>query len=282
LRQVVVSSLTDDEDMPDRYAGRHLYVATGAHAGRQTKVLSVGTHGQYGLLRVARPFTTALTSGITVELSASLPAEPYGDWDGLNPIIDDALAACWVRDRLSFTGDGANAVALTGYEWLTSPDQVIGVLDTIGSSTGNPIAAGTTWRIRSNGNTRTLENDIAYSTGTAYELDVYRPAHTLIKGASTGIWGAGDGLTADGDAAAVPVYIVGTIGLAMAYQRLLARAQWDEQLAPSIPMFERGYRRWGRAAERLKWEDLPHEAEPPTLVSGGRGGYAWGSKGIWP
>ena len=47
-RWVVCSSLEDGEDGASRLAGRYLYVATGDHAGFQTRVVSTGYEGAAG------------------------------------------------------------------------------------------------------------------------------------------------------------------------------------------------------------------------------------------
>lgn len=278
-RQVVCSSLIDDAEDVERLKDRYLRVCTGDDADRQTRVLDTGYQGPVGYVGVSRPMTAPLASGIEFELSWPLPSGPYLDMLSGDRIVNMALEQCWIIDRLPFTSNGSYQYLLTDYEWLTSDDQVIGPVDTIGVPTnGNPMTAATSWRIRSNGSVRYLETDLAYSSGDAFQLQVYRPANTLIR--RNGVWGAGDGLTSDDDAAAVPVYIVKAIGLTMAFEHLKNRAPYDPKLAPSVDHFQREYERWGRAATRLKWEDAPRDATPRPLVSGGARAYV-GDKGLW-
>jgi hypothetical protein len=276
-RYVICTGFRSDTAPMSQFDNLYLYVRSGDQAGEQRMLISGGYDGPDGAAVVDYPFDDPLEATTEIEI-AVLPALDYLGVTGATPIVNDALQSQWLRDRLTFTGDGTYSYSLQTYPWLLSTNQIIGLVDSLGVPTGgNPTLAATPWRIRYNGDTRYLETDTPYSTGTEFQIETYRPANTLIK--TGGIWGSGDGLVNESDEAVPPLYLVKTIGLAFAYQQMLARSEWDERLKPSAARFEREYTRWGRAAAQLKWEDLPHESAPYPLVSGGT--RYLGDKGLW-
>ena len=95
--------------------------------------ISAGTliaGGGLGALEVNSGFTRALREGDEFEILSKLPAENDDNCQGLNEIINYALARMWFIDRFPLTpGTNSRGVetmfGLSGYSWLTHQDQVI-------------------------------------------------------------------------------------------------------------------------------------------------------------
>ncbi len=277
-RQIIADDLRDDEDARSRFAGTYVYVVDGVQKGNQRRILTEGYEGPLGSLLVSRPFAAALAGGTQIELTRPLPVEKHLDVPGLNDIVNEALGQQWIEARLALVGAGGYSYSLDGYPWLSHQDQIIGPVDTTYAPTGgNARTAATSWRLRQQGDAAVLETDLAYSSGQAFQLRVYRPANTYIR--SAGTWVSSTvGLTDDAHEARAPLHMVRAIGLTRAYSHLMTRALHDRD--PALKLYEKEYARWGRAAARLKWTDLARETSPEPLVHGG--GYFPGTKGLWP
>jgi hypothetical protein len=277
--RVRANVLRSDRQSPDRFNNRFVYVADGDQQGEQRRFID-GQHDDHlGSALVDTAYTSPLADQTEIEISYPLPSGDWGDYPSLNEIVDETLSQLWVRRRISFTGNGSYSYSLGAYPWLDSTERIVALVDSIGVPTGgNPTTAATAWRVRYQGDTRYLETDLSYQTTDTFEVETYQPANTLIR--VNGSWGDADGFTADTDEAAAPVYLVRALGLALAYERLMTRAQWDDEFKPALATLEKNYVRWGKVAARLKWE-MPRGTESTPLVSGSTG-YAWGTKGLWP
>lgn len=249
LRQIVCSNLIDDEEQADRLKGRYLYVVDGDDAGRQTRVLSTGYHGPDGYLEVSRPMTTPLASGIEIEITSLLPCDKYLDIDGLNQIVNEALAACDIEYRQTLTGDGTRSLSLLDYEaFIDRSDRADVVYDALGLPLPTPLdPSGYTSRVDATGAARTLVTDAVYTSADSVELRVIRAGHTLIK--SGGAWGNSSvGLTSDAQAAAVPIPWVVAAGMCKA----LARPGLEERASGP-----NGLAYWRAVFARISREQFP-------------------------
>lgn len=282
-RQIVCSSLIDDEEQRDRLKGRYLYVAKGDYAGFQTRVLSTGYSGPIGYLGVSRPLPAALPSGIEFELSM-WPCDMYLDVKGLNQIANEALARCTIEYRLSLVGDGTRGLSLADYAaFIDQNDRVDVVYDDIGLSSGDPLDPSPfASRVDTSGATRTLVTSIAYSSSNAVELRVLRAGHTLIQD-NMGTWTTSSvGLTADDQAAAVPIPWVTSIGMFKLLQMAMEMVEQDDTLTDAVKArrlirLEQRLQEWGSAAVKIVTELFPKATEkPPEMpVMVRRRGRGW-------
>jgi hypothetical protein len=99
--------------------------------------ISAGTmnvQGGVGAIEVNRSFTRALRTGDEFEIHSKIPVTDQDDLQGINTFINMALARAWFIDRFPITpGRNARGVhtfhGLSGYNWLTSPKQIIAVYE---------------------------------------------------------------------------------------------------------------------------------------------------------
>lgn len=269
-RQIVCSSLIDDEQESTRLKGRYLYVATGNDAGRQTRILQTGYHGPIGYLEVSRPMTTPLASGIEFELSA-WPCDQYLDVKGLNQIVNEALARCSVEYRLGLTGNGTRSSSLVDYEsYLDDSDGVDAIYDAWTTTAGEPLEmVPYAPRIDVASGTRTLITRRAYSTNETFQVRVLRSGHTLINDGSG--WGTSSvGLTDDSQAALAPVHWVVAIGMVKLLQIATEMVEQDETLSDAVKarrlaLLMQRRAQWTRASNRI----IRFEFPAPTIFSEG-------------
>lgn len=264
-RQIVCSSLIDDEEQTDRLKGRYVYIATGADAGFQTRVLATGFHGPIGYIETTRPLTEPCPSGIDFELS-TWPCEPHLDHKGWNAIVNESLAACTIAYRLALTGNGTRELSLIDEAYIDQDERVDAIFDSTAFQTGqllelSPYGA----RIDTSGADRTLVTDYAYADGQLLQVRILRQGHTLIRG-NTGTWGASSvGLTADDQAAAVPVAWVVAAGMCKVLQIRIAMIRADTTLTREEKLAElsdiisglNGLVYWRAAFARIAREQFP-------------------------
>lgn len=275
-RWVVCSSLEDGEDGAGRLAGRYLYVATGDHAGFQTRVVSSGYEGAAGYLQVTRPFPGVLASGTQVEISANLPGETYLDVKGANQIVNEALARCVIEYRLSLTGNGTRSQSLIGEDYIDQNERVDALYDTAWTIVGDPLELSPdATRVDTSGATRTLVTDLTYSSDQTYEARVLRRGDTFVK--SNGSWGDSTvGLTSDDQAAAVPLGWVVAFGSGKALQTIRRVVRQDARLsrqerADRIVQLNAEIRTWAMAALKIQREHFP---QPTAAVMSSLVGFS--------
>lgn len=231
---LIIDRLADVETPLEALAGQHVYVATGPEAGHQTRVQSTGTHGPLGLLEIARPTTTAVGSGIEIELSGSLPAVSYGLWPSLNDVVNEALDALPIHKDHSFTWVAQQErYDLSGLAWRTfRREDVLDVYPPIPSgmtaaqTQARPISRGC-WDVEYDGELPYLQfRDWCANDGETFFVKIRRPASTWIL--SGGSWGSSTtGLTSDSQSATYDVDTVVNVALPIACARLAG--YWTEQ-----------------------------------------------------
>lgn len=232
LSHVIVARLINNEGSLERYAGRHLYVATGVQAGHQTCVLSAGSHGPSGLLEVTSPFTTALAAGVEIELSATLPAESYEEWPSLNEIVNETLDALPVHVDSDFTFVARQVrYDLSGLPWRFRREDVLDVYPPIPSGftaaqiLARPISRGL-WSVEYDGASPYLQLRTGFADAETFFVRLSRPASSYINSGSA--WGdSSTGLTSDTQEALYDVDTVVDAALPIACERL--ETYWREQ-----------------------------------------------------
>lgn len=266
-RQIVCSSLIDDAEDLTRLKGRYLYVATGTDDGRQTRILDTGYHGPIGYLEVSRPMTTALASGVEIEIS-TWPCDMYLDQNGLNQLVNEALARCTVESRATFNGNGTRSYSLLDDETAIDMEQrADAVWDTFAVATGDPTeAVPYTARVDTTNGERTLVTGYSYADGETFDLRLLLAGNSLIK--SGGAWGfSTTGLTDDTQAAAAPIHWVVAFGMVKA---LDAQQEWieqDETLSDAtrtrrLALLATKRRRWAKTANVIQMTQFPRPTPP--------------------
>lgn len=89
---------------------------------------SAGTvESGFGYVETPRPYTRALTQGMTWVMQALLPFENMENFTGLIPAVNNALARLTFVDRLPFTvtEEDQQTFELSDYPWLETHDQAV-------------------------------------------------------------------------------------------------------------------------------------------------------------
>lgn len=215
-----------------RYNGAYIYIASGSGAGRQRVVKENSYVPSTGTLTThnSSGFDVTMAAGDQVEITRLFPAyaeatstSSLGSDTDYRSLVNRALSYLLVPDQISVTtvADQQEYSLSTYAAWLDRPERLLAVLDPP-RATGWP--AKRTWRrweLTLDGPSPALTFlDRAYPTnGATFELDVLRPANTLISGAESSI-----GLTSDSATAVPAVNDVVTVGLMLAYEALMNRS----------------------------------------------------------
>ena len=215
-----------------RYNGAYIYIASGSGAGRQRVVKENSYVPSTGTLTThnSSGFDVTMAAGDQVEITRLFPAyaeatstSSLGSDTDYRSLVNRALSYLLVPDQISVTtvADQQEYSLSTYAAWLDRPERLLAVLDPP-RETGWP--AKRTWRrweLTLDGPSPALTFlDRAYPTnGATFELDVLRPANTLISGAESSI-----GLTSDSATAVPAVNDVVTVGLMLAYEALMNRS----------------------------------------------------------
>jgi hypothetical protein len=255
-RIVLADELRDDEAGHDFLGSPWVYVATGAQAGAQRRVLDqpeTGYQGPAGALVVSRPFTAALAAGTTVEITSPLPVKRHLGIKGLNDCVNEALMRCPALATLTLelTGDDtSDRLALDDYPWLTHADQILEIDNLYGvTGAASSYPTGLPYSIVANGASRELVLGRQYSSGETIEIQVLLSGDRLVYDGSA--WGYPDvpGLQGDDDQAAIPEHWVTTFGMSRALRFLYRLTSQDRTLDPN----ERRARLADLMVERQKW-----------------------------
>lgn len=269
-RVMLVEELRDDEagyELPG--SAVWVYVRTGAQAGAQRRVLlQDGYLGNYGGLRVSRPFGAALASGSAIEVTSPLPVKRTGLVKGLNDCINEALFRLPVEARISFTGNGTDQQALTTYPWLTNEDQILGLYDrasTVNASDAmGPSPYG--FRLASNGATHTLVTERRYSAADTFEAAIVVEGDRLIYDGATWAYATTPGLTSDSHRAAAPEHWVLAFAMVKALQQL-EKMVWmrngveRQARIDAVTEIQRRRATWALAAQRIALHEFPRPAQ---------------------
>lgn len=215
-----------------RYNGAYAYVSAGTGIGNQSVVKEAGYAPSTGTLTIldSGGWDTAPATGSTLEITRLFPAiqaatapSSYSDGNDYRALINRALAYLLVPDQISVTtvADQQEYSLSTYAYWLDRSERLRGVNDPPRATGWPSKRTWRRWELNLDGPTPSLVFlDRAYPTsGATFELDVLRPADTLISGAESST-----GLSADTDTAVPAVNDVVTVGLMLAYESLANRS----------------------------------------------------------
>lgn len=276
-RLVVIDDLLDDDVDDDDLRGAWLYVLDGPHQGEQRRILESGYHGAVGATMLSRPFSSPLTPGTGVEITAPLPVLRSRAVKGLVTLCEEALMRLRADARIAFTGDGTHRVSLADYPWITSMDWTDGVYDRRGGdrSSEPPRRSRHEYDLTVDGATVTLELERAYGEGEPFHLKTFVPADRLLfDGAGwayTSASGAFSSPLADGYQAVPSVRQVTTLGMVKALEFLLRSAFEDDHLTADrrtrlLTRYDRDWPQWSRAAEQVMKAQPRRTRELPRHV----------------
>lgn len=215
-----------------RYNGAYVYISAGTGIGNQSVVKEAGYAPSTGTLTIldSTGWDTSPASGSTVEITRLFPAlqaatapSSYSDGNDYRALVNRALSYLLVPDQVSVTtvADQQEYSLSTYAAWLDRPARLAAVLDPPRATGWPSKRTWRRWELNLDGPTPSLVFlDRAYPTsGATFELDVLRPADTLISGVESST-----GLSADTDTAVPAVNDVVTVGLMLAYESLANRS----------------------------------------------------------
>lgn len=240
-RQVISGYLRDDDEGSgsSMYDDGWVYVASNAADDQHRQVIRGGFRGDLGLLRLDRPFASALATPIVVEYHEHFPASTAEGVIGLNQLVGLALRDLWAPDALAVPTTGAESYVLP--VWMDDPWYLDGLLDPPLATGLEPRPRDLPWGVRYEGATPRLWVRPPVATSFSMTALLRRPANTLINGAESTV-----GLVLDTDYALPPTSDVVAVGAMHAYLWLLARedtpvnrsqaAAW-EAAARALPHF---------------------------------------------
>lgn len=264
---VYCTRLGSDGQPPSRLDGHYMLVLDGdVAAGEVRRILDGSFEGATASLRVDRPFSSALEAGTTIEVTSLLPGDMWMDTAGLNQVVGWALERLPIWMRLAFTGNGTRSHDLSAYDWLAD-EQLDHIEDRYGLAATDPTEVSPYgFSVQADGATRTLVTDLTYGDGQPFVVAAIGPASRLIRPASTGVWGAGNGLTADLDEAAAPLHWVRTWGTALALRYLIELTDEDETLTEAkrerrIARFRRRLDALGGVMAKIRRDELPRPSQ---------------------
>lgn len=215
-----------------RYNGAYVYVASGTGAGKQRVVKTNSYVPSTGTLTTQNGsgWDATLAAGDNLEITRLFPAyndassssSLGGDTD-YRSLVNRALSYLLVPDQISVTtvADQQEYSLSTYAYWLDRPERLLGVLDPPRATGWSTKPTWRRWELNLDGGTPTLQfTDRAYPvSGATFELNVLRPANTLISGSESS-----SGLVSDASTAIPEVNDVVTIGLMLAYEALANRS----------------------------------------------------------
>jgi hypothetical protein len=224
-RQLIVSSLIDDEISSQTYSQCWVYITSGALTGEQRRLRKNALDGSTGTLTCTRAFGSTPASAITFEVHTQFPAINTTGVIGLREIINRALRRIWFQDFISVsavTNQIRYTLDTTTYPWLKQPGVIKGLWSPVTSATDHKQIEAAPYDVFFDGESVVLQLSRTYVTGETFELEVRRPAWTKLR--QSGTWtdqtSEFTGLSAESDEAIPDVETVTTVGLWYAYQDL--------------------------------------------------------------
>jgi hypothetical protein len=211
---------------PNGYAGRWVYVASGAGAGQTRRVRTNGYVAATGALTIDPAWTITPVNGDAIELTGYFPATPQvGADSSYLTLINAALRQIVAPDRISVpitTSQESPLVTWAG--WLDREERLRAVWEP-GPTGGLPVPADFRRpRLRLDADLPVLELAVPFASSSGLlALDVLRPADTWIK--TAGAWGeSAVGLVSETDEARPSVEDVKKIGKMAGYEALVSRS----------------------------------------------------------
>lgn len=237
-------------------------------APRQRRVRKDGLDVETGTISVADVFGGPIPTGVEFEMSSKLAPINDGSRDlglALNDAINLALLRLLVPFRAPYvTQEGSAVIDLSAYDWADRPERVVGLYEPARTAARAGEKTRRDWEFRANGSAAQIVVRPGFNrSGQTGEVDLLRPAATLINGAdSTG------GLVADADEAVPDANSVTTVALYYVYLQLANdpnggetyRALADQQLARCRQLND-----WDTTADRLP--QAPPTAAPPAAAA---------------
>lgn len=215
-----------------RYNGAYVYVQSGTGVGEQWVVKENSYVASTGTITTQRStgFDTSPTAGSVIEITRLFPSISTATATGTQTedtdyrtLVNRALSYLLVPDQISVTtvADQQEYSLSTYAAWLDRPARLAAVLDPPRATGWPSKRTWRRWELNLDGPTPSLVFiDRAYPTsGATFELDVLRPADTLISGVESST-----GLASDTDTAVPAVNDVVTVGLMLAYESLANRS----------------------------------------------------------
>lgn len=268
-RVLQINELRDDEVGYQLYPRVWAYVASGLQAGTQRRIIAphdAGYQGELGVLLVSRPFSAAVQSGSTVEVTSPLPILRHLGVKGLVDCVNEALGLINIRVIATVTGNGGYTYDLASLPHITDTSQIIGVYDTAYLDPTYP-AERSPWpvEIRTDGPDHTLVTRRIYSTAETFDLHLIVKANRLrYDGSAWSYLGnnATLGLQADSQQAAAPLGWVHTFAMVKALQHLRLVIAQRNGVEPNARRFamaevEDRLQKWAQAAARIKVKEFP-------------------------
>lgn len=268
-RYLVIDALRDDEAAREAWAGGYAYARTGV-VGEQYKLLGHGYHGRYGALAVSNPPSVPVPVGTPIDLSWPLPIKRRNAIKGIDDLVNEALARCWILARLSIVGTGSRSISLAPYTFITSDNQIRGIYDTFTNGLGVPLELSQYGeRVTANGASRTIVTDLTYSAADTFEVEVFVRADHLVYDGSGWLYPTTPGLLNDTYRAAAPEHWVVTLGMVKALQQLRKMAMMDRAMDHAerglqLGEIDRRLRTWGAAARKIILDEMPRPLARPT------------------
>lgn len=266
-RMVFAEELRDDEAGLPFLGAPWVYVRTGAQADTQRRFVSqfgVGYQGPLGALMVSRPFSAALASGVSIEVTNPLPVKRHLAIAGLNECVNEALGRTWVEVVLAVTGNGTYEYDLAPTPYLQADWQLRGVYDRLWGDTGTtaPELAATDTRIVADGAERTLVLDRAYDSGSTFYLHAIVRGDAVVYDGSSWTYPTEPGLQGDDWQAAVPESWVRAFGMVMATREAMKVAMADREMDKdernlALADLDRRRQQWARTALAIKRTQFP-------------------------
>lgn len=231
-----------------RYDGAYAYLASGAGANQQRRIVNGSFDPATGDFDVELSWA-APAPGDEVEITHLFACTGYPQTGaGVSPedvsylgLVNMALRRLWVPDRVTLTFAGTASADTSSLPWLDRPERLVAVLEPAPVASFPPVPAD--WRgprLVADGTTPVLQLDRPYA-GTL-TLEVRRPADTLISGVESAV-----GMTTEGQTALAQVADVVAVGLAEAYRALMNRTPgrpngaWAEKYAAQEAVVARLY-----------------------------------------
>lgn len=283
-RVVIANELRDDEMGYGLLGAPWLYVASGDQAMTQRRMLDprqadggVGYQGPLGALVLSRPFDAALESNAQIEASSPLPIRDHLGVRGIVTFCNEALARIWVEARASFTGNGTYEHDLAAYPYIKIRRQMRGIYDTVWTSAGYPAELSPfDYRVVTNGVTRTLITNQAYTTADTFSVDVAVRADALVYDGSAWVYTTVPGLQEDDWQAAALIEHVCAFGMVKALQYLSRYVKMTRNLSSDeksgwLEDIADRRRIWGPAAAKIKMDEMPEPMpdRAPSVVYAG-------------
>lgn len=239
--QVVAEILKSEGQSAGRLDERYVYVASGAQAGAQRKLLGGGHDDREGISLTDAPFDAPLEQAVEIEISAPLPVGPWGDLSCLNEIVERALDRMTVILNIGLIAEPPQV--RFPLPMLGLPIAAAQIIDVYGPAPiGLPLSAcwprllsRSAWSLEYDGEAPYLLIGCTAPADSTFWVKVSRRASSWV--CHEGVWAARTTAPlADDDQVVAEPVSVAAVGLPLAYERL-AR-YWGERGDPRAASYQ--------------------------------------------